>query len=104
MKRPLQSGLELYSSMRVGATVVTYNYSNAYNLPVYPRLGVVAGLEFGLRGPSLSLCASCEVMTWSQSANQSFYGTDSNGNPIIGAVNQPNSTMLLVGGKFGYTF
>ena len=43
IKRPLRDGLVLYSSMRVGATVVTYNYSNAYNLPVYPRMGVVAG-------------------------------------------------------------
>ena len=90
--------------MRVGATVVTYNYSNAYNLPVYPRMGVVAGVEIGLRGQSLSLSGSCEVMTWAQSAEQFYYATDSNGNPFIGAVDQPNSTMLLLGGRLSYTF
>ena len=89
IKRPLQSGLEIYTSMRVGATAITYNYSNAYDLPVYPRLGVVAGIELGLRGKSLSLSGSCEVMTWARSKEQYFYTTDANGNPMIGAVDQP---------------
>jgi hypothetical protein len=100
----LGSGLELFSSLRVGTTALTYNYSNAYNLPVYPRLGVVGGLEFGLRGQRLSLSGSCEVMTWAQSADQYFSSTDSNGNFIIAAVNQPTSTMFLLGGKLGYSF
>ena len=104
IKRPLQSGLELYTSMRVGATAATYNYSNAYDLPVYPRLGVVAGIELGLRGQRLSLSGSCEVMTWARSADQYFYTTDANNNPMIAAVNQPELTMLLVGGRLCYTF
>jgi hypothetical protein len=104
IKRPLQSGMELYSLMRVGATAVTYNYSNAYDLPVYPRLGVVAGLELGLRGQRLSLCGSCEVMTWARSGNQNYYTTDGNGNPMISAVDQPETTMLLLGGRLSYTF
>ena len=43
-------------------------------------------------------------MTWAQSAEQFYYATDSNGNPFIGAVDQPNSTMLLLGGRLSYTF
>lgn len=103
-RRPLGGDFELYSLSRVGATALTYDYSNTYNLPVYPRLGVVAGVELGIRGPRLALSGACELMSWSRSADQHFSAYDSNDNLVLWSVNQPASTMLTVGGKLSYSF
>jgi hypothetical protein len=103
-KRDLNNGLQLYTTARAGVTAVSYNYSNSYQLPVYPKLGVVAGWELGLRGPHLSLASTVEVMTWSRSADQSFSTVGSSGNLMLGAVDQPASTMLLLGGKLGWAY
>jgi hypothetical protein len=100
----LQNGLEWYGSARVGVTAATYNFSNAYNLPVYPRLGGMGNLELGLRGARLSVSGTFGIMSWSRSAREQFSTTDSNGTFVIASVYQPNSTLITVGGKVSYSF
>jgi hypothetical protein len=95
-KRPLGNGLELFSSARVGATLITISKASIMDEPVWPKCGVEAQCEFGLRGPALSASAYCEVMTWSRSSVVDDY--------TQGGMLQPNSQMLTVGGKFGLAF
>src|SRR6185437_9596811 len=79
----LQNGLELFGSARAGVTAATYNFSNAFNLPVYPRAGAIGGVELGLRGPRLSLSGTFNIMSWSHSAQELLSTYDSSGNQFF---------------------
>ena len=96
LKRAVTDRVELYSTMRVGATAVTFNHASIMDEPVWPKTGFTAQVEMGLRGPSLSLSAYYEVMTWERSSvvNDQYYG----------GMIQPRSQMYTVGGKIGFIF
>ncbi len=103
-KHELTERLQFYTNMRAGLTALGYDYSNVYQIAVYPKLGVVGELEAGVRGEHLSLTADAQVFTWSRSADQLFTTTDSSGNLQFYTVDQPTSTMFLLGGKLSYSY
>ncbi len=87
----LGDGLELYSESRVGTTAVTYQYSSTDTNPLWPKPGIMANTEIGLRGPRFFVAARAEVMSWSPSS-------------VVELMNQPNSVMYTLGGRLGFTF
>jgi hypothetical protein len=110
----LGADLQLYSESRIGATVMTYQFASVTNLiydptnpfnpsnppfiaqrPLWPKPGIVANTEIGLRGPRFFVAARFEVMSWSPSSDEVSLAQD---------VNQPNSIMFTAGGRFGFMF
>jgi hypothetical protein len=95
-----EQGLQFFGSMRFGVTPLTYQYASYYDTVAWPKCGVTAQAEAGVRYQRLSLSAFIEVMTWAASATVDSY--DAFGN--LTSTFQPDSRMLTVGGKIGYTF
>jgi hypothetical protein len=91
----LGSELELYSQSRIGATAVTYQYSSTDTNPLWPKPGIMANTEIGLRGPRFFVAARFEVMSWSPSPW--VWGSQSE-------TSQPNSVMFTAGGQLGFVF
>jgi hypothetical protein len=112
--RHLGTDLEFYSESRIGLTAMTYEFASSSYLvydptnpfnpanppsieerPLWPKPGVFANAEIGLRGPRFFLAARVEVMSWSPSSDEVS---------VQQVVNQPNSVMFTVGGRFGFRF
>ncbi len=110
----LGTGWELYSESRVGATVMTYQFcstnyliydpANPFNpqyppmiaeRPLWPKPGIVANTEIGLRGPRFFIAARAEVMSWSPSSDEVS---------VAQVANQPNSVMFTAGARLGFRF
>jgi len=83
--------LDLYAESRVGMTAVTYDYASIGDRPLWPRPGLIANLEVGLRGPRFYIAARSEVMSWEQSSD-------------VQDAFQPHSIMYTVGGQLGWIF
>ena len=58
---------------------------------MWPKPGIFANTEIGLRGPRFFIAARAEVMSWSPS-------------PVVEYENQPNSVMFTAGGRLGFMF
>jgi hypothetical protein len=86
-----EPGIHFYGSMRVGFTPLTYESIAYYGLALYPRCGMTAQAELGIRYNKCVLAATVETMTWGESA-------------VVQDSYQPESSMLTVGGKFSFTF
>jgi hypothetical protein len=91
-----EPGPRFFGSLRVGATPLNYQHATYFDATVYPRCGLTAQSELGVRFQKFSLSAFMEVMTWGQSAEVM--------GPYGDYVLQPASQMLTVGGKLSYTF
>jgi len=87
----LNEDLDLYSESRVGTTALTYQFASIGDRPLWPKPGVLANAELGLRGPRFFLAARAEVMAWGQSS-------------VVQDMYQPNSLMVTVGGRLGFMF
>jgi len=97
-KESLEPGPHFFCSGRIGATPFTYQYSDYFDpdtqlngTVLYPRCGITGQAELGVRFQRFSLSACFECMTWGESA-------------VVRDSSQPNSTMVTVGAKLGYTF
>jgi hypothetical protein len=90
-KRSLNCGWEFYYSARIGCTAMTYQYASNGYVPLYPKAGLMAQLELGLRGRTAFISAVTEVMTWGQS-------------DIVEGYLQPNSQLFTFGIKTGFCF
>jgi hypothetical protein len=86
-----EPGPHFYTSARVGVTPITYESIAYYGLALYPRCGVTAQAELGIRFQKFLIAASIETMTWGQS-------------PVVDGSVQPDSSLFTVGGKVAYTF
>ena len=86
-----EPGPHFYTSARVGVTPLTYESIAYYGLAMYPRCGVTAQAELGIRFQKFLMAATVETMTWNES-------------PVVDGSFQPNSSLLTVGGKIAYTF
>jgi len=93
---------ELYTSGRIGVTPFGYNQASNNDLPVYPRTGLMAEVEIGLRNDRLSAAMHFEALTWSASGEVTEY-YDPNLQQWV-ASSQPNSRMFTIGGQVSYTF
>jgi hypothetical protein len=82
---------ELYSESRVGTTALTYQFVSINERPLWPRPGVFANTEIGLRGPRFFVATRAEAMSWSPSS-------------VVQDSYQPNSVMFTIGGRFGFMF
>ena len=89
--RPLGDDLELYSDSRIGSTALTYQAVSISDRPLWPKAGVFANAEIGLRGPRFFIAARAEVMTWAQSS-------------VVQGSFQPNSLLVTAGGQSGFVF
>jgi hypothetical protein len=88
---PLGNGAELFSSIHVGATALTYQFCSLLDHALRPGLGMLAQVEFGIRGPRASLSGYFETMNWSHSRDvEGWY--------------QPASQMYTIGGRLGLMF
>jgi hypothetical protein len=87
----LGADLELYSQSRIGTTALTYQFVSINDRPLWPRPGVLANTEVGLRGSRFFVATRAEVMTWSPSS-------------VVQDSYQPNSVMWTVGGRLGFMF
>ncbi len=96
LTRSTESGIEFFSSMRLGATPLTYERVTYYDVSVYPTCGITGQVEVGVRYQHLALSAYIEAMTWGKSGmRENIYGD---------YIYQPASRMVLVGGKVSYAF
>ena len=91
----LSDTLELYSESRIGTTAVTYQNSSTDTEPLWPKPGIMANTEIGLRGPRFFVAGRAEVMSWSPSPWVAGELSESS---------QPNSVMFTVGGRLGFMF
>jgi len=89
--RRVGDGWELYSESRLGMTALTYQFVSLNYRPLWPRPGIFANTEIGLRGERFYFAARAEVMSWSPSS-------------VVEGSYQPNSVMFTVGGRIGITF
>jgi hypothetical protein len=96
-RRRLKPEAEFYWRGRAGLMAFTYEHATGSDAVLFPRQGVTAQLEAGVRGPRWSLAVNCEFMQWSHSATVVKYDQDT-------TVMQPDSTLLLVGLKSGFSF
>jgi hypothetical protein len=85
------SDLELYSESRIGATALTYQFASINYRPLWPKAGVLANTEIGLRGQRFFIAGRAEIMTWEESS-------------VVQDSLQPRSRMVTAGGRFGFTF
>ncbi len=83
--------LDFYSESRIGMTALSYNYASIMDRPLWPKMGVFANLELGLRGPRFFVAGRAEVMTWGESSTVQY-------------AFQPQSLMVTVGGRLGFMF
>jgi len=83
--------LDLYSESRIGATALTYQFASINDRPLWPKPGVLANAELGLRGSRFFVATRVEVMSWAQSS-------------VVQDSFQPNSLMVTVGGRLGFMF
>jgi hypothetical protein len=90
-KRSLDKGVELYGSGRIGCTAFTYQHASLDDSALYPKVGLTAQLESGIRGQILFISVFSEVMCWGQS------------DPTRDAV-QPYSQLFTIGLKSGFCF
>jgi hypothetical protein len=90
-KEPEDMGLHFYGSMRVGITPLTYQHATYFDTTLYPRCGMTAQAQAGIRFHNCALAAYFECMTWGESAE-------------VRDCFQPASQMYTVGGQFGFTF
>ena len=81
----------MYSESRIGTTALTYQFASINERPLWPKAGVFANTEIGLRGPRFFIAARAEVMTWAQSS-------------VVEDSYQPNSVMFTAGGRLGFMF
>jgi len=99
----LGAELDFYSESRIGMTALTYEFASTTSVvqdltdpfiaerPLWPKLGVFANVEIGLRGPRFFVAGRAEVMSWGESA----WGLYSY---------QPQSLMVTAGGRLGFMF
>ncbi len=90
-RRILRDGMEFYGSTRIGFTPLTYQRVSYFDVTLYPKTGVTAQAELGLRGRRLFVAGFFEMMTWTQSAT-------------VRDALQPDSRMFTVGLKTGFSF
>ena len=101
---PTGADMVWYSESRIGTTALTYQFATTGSVvsdgqgdlwfaerPLWPRPGVFANMEIGLRGPQFFIAARAEVMTWAPSS-------------VVQDAYQPNSVMFTVGGRLGFMF
>ena len=89
--RRLSDDLDFYSESRIGTTALTYQFASINDRPLWPKAGVFANMEIGLRGPRFFIAGRAEVMTWSPSS-------------VVQDSYQPNSVMYTAGGRLGFMF
>ena len=89
--RRLRDDLDLYSESRAGSTLMTYQFASINQRPLWPRPGVFANAEIGLRGSRFFLAARAEVMSWAESS-------------VVQDSFQPNSLTWTAGGRLGFLF
>ena len=85
------AGPEVYWMARIGFTALTLERSTLNDAAVYPKAGVTAQLEGGVRGKHFFASAFSEVMYWNQSS-------------VSAGWLQPASTMVTVGLRTGTNF
>jgi hypothetical protein len=90
-KEPDEPGWHLFGSTRFGLTPLTYERINDFGITLHPRCGLTAQAELGVRYQHTAVSAFIECMTWGASG-------------VVQDAYQPDSRMLTVGGKIGYTF
>jgi hypothetical protein len=90
-RRTPGGGPELYSSARIGCTVVTYEHVTWMDAVLYPKPGLIGQAEIGFRTDRFFCAAFSETMTWRQSA-------------VSRGALQPESFFTTVGVKAGLTF
>jgi hypothetical protein len=90
-RRRMDSGWELYGSGRIGLTAVTFQHVSYYDVSLYPKMGLMGGMEAGVRGQRLLLAAYFQTFDFNQS------------NEVDGVL-QPHSNWLTVGLKAGFSF
>ncbi len=101
---PVGADMDWYSESRIGTTALTYQFATTGSVlsdgqgdlwftqrPLWPKPGVFANLEIGLRGPRFFLAARAEVMSWAQSS-------------MVQGAFQPDSVLFTAGGRFGFMF
>jgi hypothetical protein len=88
---PLREGLDFYTESRVGATLLTYDYATIGDRPLWPKPGVVANVEIGLRWTHFFAAFRGEVMRWEDSS-------------VVQDAYQPRATMYTAGGRLGFMF
>ncbi len=86
-----EPGWKFFGSARFGITPLTYQHATYFDTTLYPRCGLTGQAELGIRFEKCSVSAFIEAMTWGESAE------------VRGSL-QPDSQMVTVGGKLGYTF
>jgi hypothetical protein len=101
-RRTMSEDYEFYWRGRIGLIAFTYQHISKIDATLYPRQGLTAQLEAGIRGPHLFLSANFEAMQWSQSAMVVEHSPDGNSPDIVAF--QPRSQMYLVGLKTGFSF
>jgi len=90
-RRIKHAGLEAYWMARIGFTALTLERSTLNDAAIYPKPGVTAQLEGGVRGKHFFASAFSEVMYWNQSS-------------VSAGWLQPASTMVTVGLRTGTNF
>jgi len=90
-RRNKHTGLEVYWMARIGFTALTLERSTLNDAAIYPKAGVTAQLEGGVRGKHFFASAFSEVMYWNQSS-------------VSAGWLQPASTMVTVGLRTGTNF
>ena len=98
-RHAISSGLEVYSTTRLGTTPMNLELPTEQAEPLYPRCGFLGQVEMGLRGKNLEVAGYFEVETFAQSGTV----TDWMQNPPITSF-QPASRMYTVGGKVALMF
>jgi hypothetical protein len=90
-RRIKHAGVEAYWMARIGFTALTLERSTLNDAAIYPKPGVTAQLEGGIRGKHFFASAFSEVMYWNQSS-------------VSAGWLQPASTMVTVGLRTGTNF
>lgn len=86
-----EAGLQMFGSVRLGVTPLTYQHATYFDTALYPRCGLTGRAELGVHYRALYVSAVVEAMTWGESAD------------VRGSF-QPESRMLTLGGQMGYRF
>jgi hypothetical protein len=89
--RPTGSGWDMFSDFRCGPTCLTYQNVSINTRPLWPKCGVYAQGEVGLRDQHFFVEGFAEFMNWGQSSE------------VEGSF-QPKSTMYGLGARTGVTF
>jgi hypothetical protein len=89
--RPTGSGWNVFSDVRCGPTCLTYQDVSINTRPLWPKTGVYAQGEAGIKTDHFHIEAYCEFMDWEQSS-------------VVEGSFQPRSTMYGLGARTGVTF